>query len=167
MPPQPFIDANARAAAWRGRCLDAFARAEAAATECLIALAEVKDRGAAVRLPHLVGQRFESLAAALAADGPFAAEGPLALAAVEQCRSHSGVRTMLCHGVGRITLDRNGKWTLVLRVATLRNRQIARDTLVLTETEAEQLRDDIARASQKLCAQLGQVRAKLKPHTAP
>lgn len=163
MPPQPFVDATCRVNEWRGRCLDSFARAEAAVTECLMALAEVKERGAAVPLPHLVGQRFEALVTAFAANGPFRAEGSCALAAVEQCRAHSRVRTMLCNGIGRVTLDRHGAWTLVLRVATLRNRRIAHDTLVLTETEAEQLRVEIARASQRLCAQLGQVRAKLKP----
>lgn len=163
LPQQPFADATACVNEWRGRCLDAFARAEAAATECLMAMAEVKDRGATVRLPHLAGQRFESLAVAFAQDGAFAAEGAAALTAVDAMRARSGVRAMLCHGVGRVTLNRNGKWTLVLRLTTLRNRQIIRDVLVVTEAEAGQLRDEIGRASQTLSAKLGQVRAKLKP----
>lgn len=161
--PQLFADATARVNEWRGRCIDAFARAEAATTGCLMALAETKERGDGVRLPHLIGQRFEALADMFAADAPFAAEAGGALAAVEVMKARLHLRTMLCHGVGRVTLDRNGRWTLVLNVETLRSRRTARETLALTEAEAEQLGDDIRRASRALCMQLGQVRARLQP----
>ena len=48
---------------------------------------------------------------------------------------------------------------MVLTLVTFRASQLEEDRLALTETEAEQRRDDLARTVEKLCAQLGQVRA--------
>ncbi|MDB5581539.1 MAG: hypothetical protein JWR80_6715 [Bradyrhizobium sp.] len=160
LPQQPFDAASDGVNAWRGRCLDAFARAEAAITECLVSLSEPEKSGKAVRMPHLVGQRMEALSHALAAigtPGPDVLHAQTALAAL---RDHDGLRTMLCHGVGNITLDRNGRWTVVLRLTALRARRVVRDMLTLTEQEAADRRDDLVKASKILCARLGQVRAK-------
>lgn len=159
LPLQPFANATSRVNEWRGRCLDSFTRAEAAVTECLIALAEVEGKGQQVRLPHLVGQRLDALAQAVAAGGPFEAEGTGASLALERFRVHDSFRNMLCHGVGKVTLDPQGTWTLVLRLAALRSRRLSRDTLALTEAEAEQLQAEVGRASKGLCSRLGQVRA--------
>ena len=94
LPFQPFANATSRVNEWRGRCLDSFTRAEAAVTECLIALAEVEGKGQQVRLPHLVGQRLDALAQAVAAGGPFEAEGTGASLALERFRVHDSFRNM-------------------------------------------------------------------------
>lgn len=102
---------------------------------------------------------WEGDAQAVAAGGPFEAEGTGASLALERFRVHDSFRNMLCHGVGKVTLDPQGTWTLVLRLAALRSRRLSRDTLALTEAEAEQLQAEVGRASKGLCSRLGQVRA--------
>lgn len=159
LPREPFTRALDRVNLWRGRCQDALARAEAAVTETLFALAQVPGRGAGIDLPHLVGQRHEALHAALAKGGAFAAEGGAVLPALERLRTFDRLRTALGHGIGKVSLDTRGEWTLVLRIATLRARQVCRDTVVYQEREAAQLLDELVQLSHKLSAQLGQVRA--------
>ena len=161
LPLEPFNAANACVNELRGRCLDSFTRSETAVTECLVAMAAVAGRGAQIRLPHLVGQRLEALAMAIAADGPFEAEGGRAAAVLERCRQHADFRNMLCHGTSKVTLDAKGRWTVVFRLATLRSKRLVRETLALGEAEAEQLRDEVIQCSRDLCSQLGQVRARL------
>lgn len=161
LPAQPFQEATARVNEWRGACMDAFVRAEAATTECLAVLAEAPDRGILVRLPHLVGQRLDALQAMIGVGCPFEAEGRPAATALERFREHDEFRSTLCHGVGNVTLDRRGCWTVVLRVAVLRTRRLARSVQVFTENEAELRRSIVAAASRDLCSRLGQVRASI------
>lgn len=162
LPAQPFSEATARVNEWRGACIDAFVRAEAATTECLAVLAEVEGRGILVRLPHLVGQRLDALQAMIGVGCPFEAEGRPAATALERFREHDDFRSTLCHGVGHVTLDRRGCWTVVLRVAVLRTRRLARTVHVFTENEAELRRATVAAASRDLCSRLGQVRASIR-----
>lgn len=162
LPAEPFADATARVNGWRGACIDAFVRAEAAATECLAVLAGVEDRGILVRLPHLVGQRFDALHAMIGVGRPFETEGRPAAAALERFRQHDDLRSTLCHGVGHVTLDRRGCWTVVLRVAVLRTRRLDRSVQVFTEKEAELTRSTVTAASRDLCSRLGQVRAGIR-----
>lgn len=78
---------------------------------------------------------------------------------LEEFQAHTRLRTMLCHGVGDILLDRHGRWTVVLRNVSLRAHEAERDSLLLSQDEAELLHASVARMGQSLCAQLGQVRA--------
>lgn len=153
-----FADAYARVNQWRGRCIDALTRAEEAVTNCLVVLAEVPDRGLSVMLPHLLGQRYEALCQAIGKDGPFAVEGVNAVRALETFRSHSDFRCELCHGVGRISLDRSGRWVLVLRTTSLRSGKVMRGVLVVEEGEGQLIAEGIVRQSHDLCAKLGTVR---------
>jgi hypothetical protein len=162
LPAQPFQEATARVNEWRGACMDAFVRAEAATTECLAVLAEVPDGGILVRLPHLVGQRLDALQAMIGVDRPFETEGRPAAIALERFREHDDLRSMLCHGVGHVTLDRRGCWTVVLRIAALRSRRLERSVQVFTEADAELRRSAVAAASRDLCSRLGQVRASIR-----
>ncbi|MDF2493694.1 hypothetical protein [Sphingomonas sp.] len=162
LPAAPFHAANAQVNEWRGRCLDAFTRGETAVTECLSALSGLGERGKSVKLPLLIGQRLDSLSAAICAGGPFAAEAGKATAAtLEEYRGHAGFRNMLCHGTSKVTLDSRARWTLILRQVALRGGALCRETLVLDETEAQALREQIARLSQRLASQLGQVSARV------
>ncbi len=162
LPPEPFNEATSRVNEWRGACIDAFVRAEAATTECLAVLAEVGDRGILVRLPHLVGQRLDALQAMIGVGCPFETEGRPAATALERFREHDDFRSTLCHGVGHVTLDRRGRWTVVLRVAVLRTRRLARSVQVFTENDAEIQRSAITAASRDICSRLGQVRASIR-----
>lgn len=67
--PRAAFEAARDAAAWRGRCLDVFARSEAAVAETLLVLTAVDERSSSLKLPHLVGQRYDALSNAIRADG--------------------------------------------------------------------------------------------------
>jgi hypothetical protein len=109
IPVELFAEARARVNEWRGRCVDGLVRAEAAVTECLLAMSEVPERGGKVALPHLVGQRYAALAAAISEGGAFASEGAQLVAALGAFREYDVLRTALCHGVGRVTLDQKAQ----------------------------------------------------------
>jgi hypothetical protein len=160
-PREPFSRATDRVNAWRGRCLESFSRAESAVTETLAALSQVNGRGVNVRLPHLIGQRFEALKEAIVTGGPFEAEGGAALPALEWFHSHADRRAALCHGVGQVTLDRRERWTLLLRVTTFRAKSLSYATIAMTKDEATQTLADIRQSSQRLCANLTTVRARI------
>lgn len=161
LPAEPFARATERVNAWRGRCLDAFSRAELAVTEALAALSQAEGRGANVHLPHLIGQRFEALMEQFASGGAFEIEGGAALPELKSFRGHADLRTALCHGVGRVTLDRRERWTVVLRVTTFRTKCLSHTVTALTEDEASSILVEVRQASQRLCAKLATVRARI------
>jgi len=161
LPLELFNEAIARVNEWRGRCLDGFARAEMAVAECLAAMSEAGDKAPRVGPPQLVGQRYEVLAAAIAAGGPFAAQAGGVASVLERFRAHHDLRNMLAHGVGRVTLDRSGRWTVVLKVMTSRGGRACHDAMALTEREAEEIGTEVGRLSQVLCSQLGQLRSRI------
>jgi hypothetical protein len=156
-----FDAAIARVNEWRGRCLDAFSRAEFAVTECLLAMASDPVRGKNIKLPHLIGQRYEALAAAVGEAGLYAAEGRKVAAALSRLRQHDALRSVLCHGVGEVTLSRSGQWTLVLRLVSLRARRAEESVSVVQQEEGERTRDMLVGASRQLCAHLATLKAAL------
>ena len=109
LPRAAFDAARDAAAAWRGRCLDVFARSEVAVTETLLVLRAVNGRGEAIKLPHLAGQRYEALSTAICAGGAFAGEGKAASAALLAFRQHDALRNILAHGAFTVTLDQHGR----------------------------------------------------------
>lgn len=140
--------------AWRGRCLNAFSRAEYAVSEALDRLAQDAERGALVKLPHLVGQRFEALAAAIAPDGPFGDGAATVLKTLQAFRDHDSVRAPLCHGLGKISVDQAGRWTLVVRMTSFKNRRAERTMFVWEEEESRHLADRIHADAQRLQSKL-------------
>lgn len=162
LPHEPFANATIAVNEWRGRCLDVLTRAETAITECLVAMSEVPGRGANVQLPHLLGQRLEAFAAAIQQGGPFEAEGAPARAVIGRYRDCHGVRNLLCHGVVKVTLDQQGRWTAVFRMVTLRSNHLHRETMVFSQAEADDFFMKVTQMSRDLSSQVGQVRAQLR-----
>jgi len=144
--------------AWRGACLQHFSAAEAAVTETLLLLKTVPSRGEAVRLRHLIGQRFDDLSKLIAEEGVFALEGKAAAKALADLRTLEGLRSTLAHGQAKIALERTGKWIVILRHVAIRAQQAERMTLLFEQAEAEERLVDLKRKSQKLCSVLGNFR---------
>ena len=154
LPREPFDRALNEVNEWRGRCLDSFTRGEAAVTECLRALAATPGRGIGITLPHLLGERLETLAAAVGTDGPFVLECPHVAPALARFRKHAPFRNMLCHAVTDITLDQKGRWTVVLRLGALRSGRLVKDALPINQDEAGPLADEVMRDTRNLRARL-------------
>lgn len=158
LPRAPFEAARDAAATWRGRCLDVFARSEGAVTETMLVLASVDGCAPALKLPHLVGQRYDALSNALVADGAFADEGKPAFMAMAEFRKHDALRTHLSHGIFTVTLDHRGNWHLVARVVALRAGRAARDLLVVEQAEAAAILEALEKDANRLRSVLGQLR---------
>lgn len=150
-----------RVNAWRGQALQHFAVAEAAASETLLLMASLPRGGANVRLRRLVGQRFEDLAIAIGADGPFAKEGSRAREELAAFLQHETLRTFLCHGIAKVAVDRHGHWIVIFKVLAFRGRAEERSSMALEKREAEAALDDLKAASQKLTSRLQSLRARI------
>ncbi|KQU62377.1 hypothetical protein ASG67_04630 [Sphingomonas sp. Leaf339] len=149
---------------WRGNTIHRFAQTEQAISETLIALSNVEERGKAIRLPHLTGQRFQILSEALATDGPFAEEGTAVREMLSVAfRLHEDLRPFLCHGVGRIALDRHDRWLLVLDMIVFQNSKAESGRRVIDERETQPLLIDLNKSRQKLASALQKLRSKLQP----
>ncbi|MBN9316502.1 MAG: hypothetical protein J0I99_12235 [Devosia sp.] len=142
---------------WRGTCLHHFSVVEVAVAETLLALSEVSS--AAIPLRHLIGQRLEDLTAATAAGGPFEEAGKTAQVELLHYRErHEHFRNLLCHGLVKITVERGGRWMLVMRVLAFRSGKADRVVLVLDQNEAAARLESLKRDAQKLGSVLGQLR---------
>jgi hypothetical protein len=163
-PPQGWETVLGEVNGWRGACIHHFTAVEQAVTECLVGLHAAKTDGAVVRLRHLVGQRFEDLANAIAPGGPFAGAGSTVAATLSTFRSrHEGFRTLLCHSQMTVSVEISGKWVVVARSLIIRGSRAERMTTVIEEAEAATRLADLKRDGQKLSAQLGSLRKSVGP----
>ncbi len=141
--------------AWRGACLHHFTAVELAVTESLLWFDQAKP--GKVRLRHLIGQRFEDLAIALADDGAFS--HPTAAKALDRFRTrHEAFRTLLCHGHITVTMEINGRWLLVVQTVSIRSRQGAKSIEVIRQPEAEERLLQLKQDGQVVMAALGNAR---------
>lgn len=163
LPRAPFEAARDAAAAWRGRCLDVYARSEAAVSETLLVLAADRQRGALVKLLHLAGQRYDVLLKATGPGGAFAQEGKAAADAIGQFQQHDALRIRLAHGVFTVTVDHRGHWHMVARVLAFRTNKEVRDLFVTRQDEAAELLDVLEKDGSRLRSTLGQLRKALRP----
>jgi len=162
LPRAPFEAAREAAAEWRGRCLDLFARSEAAVTETLLVLAAVEERGGSIKLPHLAGQRYDALLTAIGVEGAFAEEGKHAVGPLTGFRQHDALRTQLSHGIFTVTLDHRGCWHLVARVLAFRSGRESRDVFATEQDEAAKILAAIEKDACRLRSTLGQIRRRLR-----
>lgn len=146
--------------AWRGLCLHNFTRVEMAVTESLLALAAAAPEGATVRLRHLIGQRFEDLAAAIGPDGPFADANAAQKLAIYRER-HEAFRTLLCHGSFRVSVERSGQWVIVMHALSIRARQAERTITAVSQQEAEALLQRVKEDAAHVCRTLGELRKRV------
>jgi hypothetical protein len=127
-----------------------------------LVLAGVEGRGALLKLPHLVGQRYDALAGAIGPTGAFAEEGKGALGALTRFLRHDDLRTFVAHGVFTVTLDYRSRWHLTARVLALRSGRESRDLFVTDEDEAAKILCAVEQDSGNLGSALGQVRQRLR-----
>lgn len=100
------------------------------------------------------------LAAVLSAPEQPSGHRKVALAAIARFRMHEALRTMLCHSVTKVALDRAGQRVAVMTLVCFKTRETTTEKLTLEEDEArtrlEQLIDD----RRRVCTAFGQVRRK-------
>jgi hypothetical protein len=94
-------DAVERANAWRGRCVNLFARGEAVIGHALVASTAGRP------LPMLLSQRISRLRKS-------AAVGANQELALDEFSALASERNAIVHGTGKVFVERSGRWFLVL-----------------------------------------------------
>lgn len=157
-----FDAACSRLNQWRGHMTENFARSEQAVTETLAALNATDIEVKGTKFPHLVGQRYERLAAILSSGVIQSGHRKAALSAIGRFRAHDSLRTMLCHGVTKMAVDRTGEWLALMTVTSFKAGSTTTTTLTLQECEAGPLLEQIIGERRRVCAALGQVRREIR-----
>jgi hypothetical protein len=147
--------------AWRGLIVHRFASAEAAISDTLLMMSQLPDNEA-IRLEHLVGQRCQQLAHAISPDGPFSLIGASTVGTLTAFRDELGLRTLLCHGIARITIDQRGRWVMILDLLSFQSGKAYREQRVIDEAEARALQERISKLTQRLSSKLAEIRRKLE-----
>lgn len=151
----------------RCECMQCLAHSETAVTETLMTLSAVPHGGPAVRLGHLIGQRFQNLADATGAEGPFGKEGEKARIAIADYREHEHFRSILCHGVITLSLERSGNWIAIFKLTAIRSRECTRSLHVVTQADATILLDNLKKKGRKLGSTLGNLRKQVSGGSTP
>ena len=158
-PPHSWDPIICEVNAWRGACMHHFTAVEQAVTETLVALHAAKPLGTSVRLRHLIGQRFEDLAAAVGDNGPYANAGKVVAGTLSLFRErHEAFRTLLCHSQMTVAVEISGKWIVVARILAIRGSAADRRLEVIEQSDAAGRLSQLKRDGQKLAAQLGSLR---------
>jgi len=104
--PKLLRDAHRRAIdqanCWRGRCVNYFARGE-------LVIGEALATSSAKPLPMLLSQRIARLI-------DLVNDRPKELAALDQFQSLASDRNSIVHGAGKVFVDSEGKWLLILEL---------------------------------------------------
>lgn len=157
---KPHDLAKAEIEAWRGRCLNVFARGEKAVTDSLIC---ASTSSCAPRLEPLAGHRLNSLAKLVAAHDATKPERELLCAAIAEWRRHDEKRPLFSHGVATELLDRHGLWHAQIDFLAVHKGAATPVRATFTKPEAEQFETNLHQAFTKLAGQLGQFRKRCKP----
>jgi hypothetical protein len=144
--------------AWRGRCLDLFARGETAVAGALIALSKVDQK---VCFPHLAGQRLAELEKVLAALEPTKKQAEALGAATNNWRELCAERAYFSHGVVTELITRRGEWHARLDFAAFKAKQATPQRRVWSRTEADTLQAELQMGFEALSRELGHVRSRL------
>lgn len=155
-----FDDTSTAVAAWRGQCLNYFARAEQAVGRSLESAAAA---GRSVKLRHLAGHRLADLIELVATVESTDRQARAFTAALSEWQEVEPKRQFLAHGVESISTDRDGQWTVLLDVVAYRSSKPSCERWAIKQSEAEVFRRRLADAFTVLGGQLGQLRKRLSP----
>ncbi|WP_394730287.1 hypothetical protein [Altererythrobacter sp. GH1-8] len=157
---KPHDLAKTEIEAWRGRCLNIFARGEKAVTE---SLASARETSSNLRLEPLAGQRLNTLAK-LDEDHCSTEKQKAALRnAVALWREHDEKRPYFSHGITAEFLDRKGEWHVQIDFVAVQKGACEPQRLIWSKQEAETFEASLQNAFNRLAVELGQLRKRLKP----
>jgi hypothetical protein len=150
--------ARAEIEAWRGECLDLFAKGDAL-IGTLLALA--LDKGHDIHLPQLSGQRTMEAIRLVALVGGTDAEVEDAGKALDDWQAIESRGELLAHGTVTEVLDREGNWHALIDTVTYRAGKLNRGRWAVGQLETDEFRQQIVASFGRLKAELGRVRLRL------
>ena len=157
----PHDIAAAEINCWRGRCLDLFAKAEAAVD---LALRSAIERGMAASMKHLTGQRLAEIVSLASSEARATDRQKQALiASLENWQALYAKRNFFAHGVATVLMDRHGRWSVQLDFWVYRTGREILERWSWNKDEALQFEADLEQCFKALSAQLGCFRSRLAP----
>ncbi|MEO6040698.1 MAG: hypothetical protein ABIP41_02245 [Croceibacterium sp.] len=151
----PHIQAAAEIAAWRGRCIDVFAKGERAVGQVL-ELANAKD--GSIKIRHLAGQRMADVEEIVDKMTATASQQQAARDAIGNWKDAENKRAFIAHGISTPLLDRNGYWYVHLDFVAYRGSRCEARRWSVSGSEAVEFEASLTEAFKGLATQLGQVR---------
>jgi hypothetical protein len=134
---------------WRGECLARFSTVEA---EMLLTLRALQARDPLVALPPTAKQCYDTVAKALARNGPQDAKALAALVAFRL--RHDTLRAFLAHGVAKIKRGSDGAWTATFALLVVRKKEALLETYCISHAEAYQITRTLRSEGDRLCGHL-------------
>lgn len=135
--------------AWRGECLNVFARGESAVGEALQASEPTK-------LPHLAGQRLAMLQAKIKDYSATKKQEQALGTAITEWIHVEERRPYLAHGVTTQFIDTRDRWAVFIDMVVFRKNIATKQRWALTENEAIEFKENLLNAYKSLSSQLGQ-----------
>lgn len=155
----PHDIARAQIEAWRGRCLNLFARGEQAVLDSLL-LASTKLPE--LRIEPLAGQRLNALEQLVAAHDATDAQRAAIKGALFNWKNCDAKRAYFAHGVFTELFDNSGNWFVRMDFDAVQKGECKPRRMVLSQQEAEDFEASLRVAFRSLATQLGQFRKGLQ-----
>ncbi len=156
---RPHDLAKAEIEAWRGRCLNTFARAEKAVTETLT---KVREREPKISLEPLAGQRLSALDKLAGEHSTTCAQKAALISALSDWRSLDVKRPFFSHGIMTELTCRTGQWHVQLDFIAIRKGVSEPQRLNWSKLEALEFEERLHTAFKAMASQLGQLRKRLQ-----
>lgn len=146
------LDSKSAIAAWRGECLNIYARAEQAVVKTLRL---APGTGHDVHIKHLGGQRLAEMRKLADAVGGTAKQRVAIEAALDTWQEAEDRRRFLAHGVCSVWLNERHEWLAVFDMVTAKGRTLLEERWAVRSEEAEAYRARLHDAFQVLSRELG------------
>lgn len=108
-----------------------------------------------------MGHRYEDLAAAVGANGPFASEGDDVRDLLDGLKAHESLRADLAHGVSCVALKQHGEWIAIFRRTSVRKKELERTEQNYRQADADQPLKALRSQTARLCTAIKILRQKL------
>ena len=144
---------------WRGRCLNYFARFEAAVRK---SLETAQAAGRQDKIRHLAGQQLADLISLSEEIEGTSRQLKAFSTALNSWRLIESRRQFLAHGVGTVANEPNGDWIMILDVTVYRGNSRQDHRWAVRQQEAETFVDDLAKAFKDMSGQLGHFRKRVQ-----
>ena len=147
--------------AWRGNCIDLFAKAEADIKATLLGIIASR-KGGDCNFPVMPGKRNDELTKALKQLLSDYTHAKNAVNKMSDMRQLLEIRNMLCHGSFAVTWDDKGRWCAYFRNIKSIENAPRHEIMILWEYETDALASRIKKTCHDLRSALGQLPKHLK-----
>ena len=145
-------------AAWRGECLNFFARTEAAVSK---SLDDAFSAGKVTKIRHLAGQRLADLAELSEQISGTNKQLAAFSNALRTWQSVESKRQFLAHGTLMIAQGQQG-WVAIFDLTTYRGSERSAERWTVTQAEASEFLESLKDAFKRLSGQLGHFRKRIE-----